>query len=124
MTPEILDNNQVEKDTETMAWPGVAVLRRCGRGGGSPEESDQMDCPCCGTSFAPRQSGGKRQTFCYQRCRRNQEAALRTWAQDQLAKRSVTIADLQRACCADEQAPSSKRKGLPKPVAGSGGGSN
>ncbi len=58
-----------------------------------------MVCAWCGMAFAQRGTGGKPQKFCSTRCRREMDAGLRAWAQDQLAAGRVTIAELQRARC-------------------------
>ena len=57
------------------------------------------ECPWCGARFKPRQTGGRAQQFCSTRCRRQMDAGLRAWAQDQLAAGRVTNVDLQRARC-------------------------
>ncbi len=62
-----------------------------------PSMTELAHCPWCGTQFTPRTSGGKAQRFCSPLCRRHMERALRAWAQDQLAKGQVTMADLQHA---------------------------
>ncbi len=59
--------------------------------------SPAIDCPWCGSSFAPRGSGGKPQRFCSPRCRREHEAGLQAWARDQEAAGRVTRDDIQRA---------------------------
>jgi len=60
------------------------------------EHTHQTICAWCSRSFAPRRTGGRRQRFCSERCRRANEKAMREWAQGELAAGRVTIAEIKR----------------------------
>jgi hypothetical protein len=48
-------------------------------------------CLWCGSGFAPRSDGGKRQLFCRPACRRGFDAAGRRWVAEAIATRVLTV---------------------------------
>ena len=58
-------------------------------------------CAWCSGPFRPRTTGGRRQLFCTQACRRASETGMRQWTKGELAAGRVTIAQLQRERCSD-----------------------
>jgi hypothetical protein len=86
----------------------------CVRGLGNPigGERDMTHplCPWCERSFTPRSTGGRRQRFCCERCRRAYERELRAWARNQITSGSLTPAELQRARSLGALSPGSEAK--------------
>jgi hypothetical protein len=63
--------------------------------GGMLTTEPSPSCPWCGKPFAPRRSGGSRQTFCGADCRHRFHRAARQWAESAVAAGILTIADLR-----------------------------
>jgi len=62
-------------------------------------------CAWCSGPFTPRTTGGRRQLFCTEACRRASEKGMRQWTKGELAAGRVTIAQLQRERCSDLPLP-------------------
>jgi hypothetical protein len=73
-------------------------------------------CDWCETPYRARQSGGRGQRFCSERCRRAFHAGVRRWTLDELAAGRLTLADIRnarpatRAFATDAVKPSPVRK--------------
>ena len=54
-------------------------------------------CMWCGEPFTPRTTGGRRQRFCLERCRRDFESGCRTWAEQAVASGLLPVLALKHA---------------------------
>jgi hypothetical protein len=69
-------------------------------------------CLWCNTSYRARNSGGREQRFCSERCRRAFHAAVRRWTLGELAAGRLTLVDIRnglpatRAFATDAARPS------------------
>ena len=54
-------------------------------------------CMWCGDSFTPRATGGKRQRFCSEGCRKDFHRACRIWAETQVWSGELPVSALKHA---------------------------
>ena len=56
-------------------------------------------CMWCGEPFAPRKTGGKRQRFCSEQCRRDFDRGCRAWVKQFVSSELLPVAALKYAQC-------------------------
>ncbi len=56
-------------------------------------------CMWCGDPFTPRATGGKRQRFCSEQCRRDFDRGCRAWVKQFVSSELLPVAALKHALC-------------------------
>ena len=56
-------------------------------------------CMWCGDPFTPRATGGKRQRFCSEQCRRDFDSGCRAWGKQFVSSELLPVAALKHVLC-------------------------
>jgi hypothetical protein len=104
---------------------GADAVSRASREKGARIEREMVEAGCavtteaspaclwCETPYRPRNSGGREQRFCGERCRRAFHAGVRRWTLGELAAGRLTLADIKNGRPATRASATGAASSLP-----------